>query len=425
MTKNNDIHTYDLAIIGSGMAGMAGAVYANNRNLSTVQIGDTGGFLYSSGLLDLMGVFDQKIWKNPWSAIQELVLKDPGHPYAKMSIEEIKQSIFEIIDFLTAAGLPYTFSPEGNSNVITAAGTEKTTFGVPNSMWNGVLALQGKKPCLIVDIVGMKEFSARQIETVLSDEWPLLHSVSITLSEFELKSEVPGEYLARSLDLKANRKELISLIKPHLEDAEYLGLPAMMGVYNHIEVMQDFESQLGVKVFEIPTMPVSIPGLRIKELYEKELVNGGTRQYLQKKVLKVTENENSSFKLGIGANRIETEVFAKNILLSSGRFLSKGLTADRNSIKETLFNLPIYQPKTRDEWHDPDFFSTNGHLINRAGIETDHSFRPVDQNGNRVNDHLFAAGSILAHQDWKRMKCGAGISFASAYQAINKIAENL
>ena len=31
---------------------------------------------------------------------------------------------------------------------------------------------------------------------------------------------------------------------------------------------------------------------------------------------------------------------------------------------------------------------------------------------------LFAAGIILAHQDWSRMKCGSGMSVATAYGAI-------
>ena len=32
---------------------------------------------------------------------------------------------------------------------------------------------------------------------------------------------------------------------------------------------------------------------------------------------------------------------------------------------------------------------------------------------------LFVAGSILAHQDWMRMKCGSGLAIATAYGAVN------
>jgi len=31
---------------------------------------------------------------------------------------------------------------------------------------------------------------------------------------------------------------------------------------------------------------------------------------------------------------------------------------------------------------------------------------------------LFAAGSILAHQDWMRMKCGSGLALATGFAAV-------
>jgi glycerol-3-phosphate dehydrogenase subunit B len=34
---------------------------------------------------------------------------------------------------------------------------------------------------------------------------------------------------------------------------------------------------------------------------------------------------------------------------------------------------------------------------------------------------LFAIGSILAHQDWIRMKCGSGLAIATAYGAVKAL----
>ena len=31
---------------------------------------------------------------------------------------------------------------------------------------------------------------------------------------------------------------------------------------------------------------------------------------------------------------------------------------------------------------------------------------------------LFAAGSILAHQDWMRMKCGSGLALAAGFATV-------
>ena len=430
MVTTDKIKMVDLAIIGSGMAGMAGALYASNRNLSTVQFGDTSGFLYTSGLFDLLAVpsiKESKTWDDPWAAIQKLSELATNHPYGKIAKEKINSAFTEIFNFFNSAGLPYTAPADRNTKVITAMGTRKTSYGVSTSMLNGALAFQEKKPCLLIDIFGMKAFSAMQIKTVLKKEWPQLHAAQIKLSDSEIKSEIYGEHLARSLDLKANRQEMIALIKAQLKgDDESVGLPAILGVYNHLEVLKDFEEQLGVTVFEIPTMPISIPGLRIKEIFEKELKEKGVKQALQKKVVAIKAlADNSGYVLDIGKDTVEYQLQAKYILLATGRFLSKGLIADRKQIKETVLNLPVYQPRDRDLWHQPDLFSQEGHLINRAGIETDDSFRAVDEKGTIINSKLFVAGSILAHQDWKRMKCGTGISITSAYVGINKIADQL
>jgi hypothetical protein len=48
--------TYDVAVVGAGLAGMSAAVFAANRGLRVVQVGNAGALLFSSGLLDLLGV---------------------------------------------------------------------------------------------------------------------------------------------------------------------------------------------------------------------------------------------------------------------------------------------------------------------------------------------------------------------------------
>jgi len=63
-------------------------------------------------------------------------------------------------------------------------------------------------------------------------------------------------------------------------------------------------------------------------------------------------------------------------------------------------------------------FSTPEATGSKAGLEIDALFRPTDLAGRPVYDTLFAAGSILAHQDWMRQKCGAGLAIATAYGAV-------
>ena len=101
-------------------------------------------------------------------------------------------------------------------------------------------------------------------------------------------------------------------------------------------------------------------------------------------------------------------VEAKSAILASGRFFGGGLKASRHHISETVFDIPVNQPADRRQWHHIEFFDKKGHPVNQAGVEVDELFRPLDSNQKPLFENLFAAGSILAHQDWIREKSGSG-----------------
>lgn len=94
----------------------------------------------------------------------------------------------------------------------------------------------------------------------------------------------------------------------------------------------------------------------------------------------------------------------------------------QEGISEPLFNLPVVQPESRAGWHCENFFDPAGHPLNRAGINVNESFVPLDSSGKPVYDNLFVCGSILAHQDWVRQKCGSGLSVATAFAATRSAA---
>ncbi|MCX5882659.1 MAG: FAD-binding protein [Deltaproteobacteria bacterium] len=199
-----------------------------------------------------------------------------------------------------------------------------------------------------------------------------------------------------------------------------MGIPAILGIHRSLEVQADLEALTGVKIFEIPTLPPSVPGLRLKEMFEKALSEKGVRQFLQQRVTAVLPEPGNGFLLDIaGGNAQEQKIRCKGILLATGRFFGNGLSADRKRIRESLFDLPVFQPVSRSNWYLMDFLDPKGHPIHQAGLEIDKDFRPLSISGVPAFSNLFAAGSILAHQDWIRQKCGSGIAIATAYGAVS------
>ena len=412
---------YDLAIIGTGMAGMAAAVFAAHRGISTAIVGSLGESWFTGGLIDLMGVHpigNAKTWQDPWAAIQAVTADIPDHPYARVPREDIKAGLQEFYAFLNDSGLPYRTRNDLNSGVITAFGAIKTTHGVPQTMWPGVTAYSRKAPCLIVDMQGLKGFSARLVTERLKPEWPGLKALSIPSIYSDRGHEINPVPLAHDLEVAQHRIKLSEMIKPHAKDVEFIGLPAVLGVHQADAVVDELNELLGKPVFEIPTMPPSIPGMRLKEAFLRFLPSRNVDCLFQKRVLKATVGSESEFSLEIGRTEHENTIRANSVMLATGRFLGGGLHSDHTAVTEPLFNLPVFQPATRELWHGDRFFEPNGHAINQAGIETDAMMRPLDAQGQPAFENLFAAGIILAHQDWTRMKCGSGLSVATAYGAV-------
>jgi glycerol-3-phosphate dehydrogenase subunit B len=423
MSNSKTIKT-DVCVIGAGLAGLAATLFAANRGLSCIEVGQTGEINFSSGFIDLLGVHpagEKHAWTDPWAGIDALVSDIPEHPYAKVTQEDIKTAFEEILGFLREAGLPYMRRMNSNSGVLTSLGTIKLTYSVPHSMWPGVEALKKKPPCLLIDIRGLKGFSARQIAAALKREWSDIRTSRISFPDTDHLNEVFTEHMASALILFRNREKLAGALKPLIKDAKIIGLPAILGLYRTQEVVSDLQELLGVPVFEIPTIPPSVPGLRLKEAFERGLRAKGVEYISQKRVLEARQPADEQFEIDIGRTSPELTVQSRGIILASGRFIGGGLHADRKRINETIFDLPVYQPAGRTEWHRRDVLDTRGHLINRAGVEIDESFRPLNAARQPAFKTLFAAGSLLAHNDWKRLKCGAGVAIASAFGAVKSL----
>ncbi len=420
--------TCELVIIGAGMAGMATALFAANRNISTIQLGNTAGMSFASGLLDLLSVYptsETKTQSNPWKAIENLKKSSPIHPYALQPKQNIQKAFSEILAFFNQSGLPYITNAESNTKLITSMGTLKSTYAVPKTMRHGITALQKKSPCLLVDFFGMKEFSADQIKETLKKDWSNLRTIRIEFPGMGKEREVYPEHMARSLQAPDNRKALADLIRQHIKNEKYIGLPAILGIYHTTDIMDELEELIGCPLFEIPTPPVSVPGIRIKETFERQLPQKEIQQIQNSSVNGYQVEKNGNFTLSVIRGDQLFNISTKGIILASGRFIGGGLTTDRFGVKESIFNLPVSQPDTRNEWYNTKFFDKKGHPINSAGLEIDNTFRPINKQGLVLYKNLFAAGTILAHQDWKREKSGSGIAISTAYNAIHSFIDFL
>lgn len=411
--------TSELTVIGSGLAGCSASIFALNQGISTAQTGNTGAIAYTTGYLDLLGNLPGETptkLENPWEGIEKLQEQQPKNPLCRVSREEVEEAFDQVVSFISEAGIIYTRPDGTNKTAITPAGTSKPTYSVPGTMVAGVEAFQAKSKCIIIDFRGLRGFSSREVVANLQNDWPTLTAGRVAFPDME-SGEIYPEVMARALEVPAVQEQLAEAVKEILGDADVVGMPAILGMHNPDEVMNRLSGLIGKPLFEIPTMPPSVPGIRLREMFEQVFPQRGITLIPQQKVKKVAFNSDA-VELHLVDNYGPIRISSQAVLLASGRFLSGGLEAGIEGIREPLLGLHISQPDTRNDWYREKYMDSRGHDIHYSGIEVDDQFRPLTAEGNVVDPRLFAAGIVLAHQDWIRGRCGAGVAIATAFKAV-------
>ncbi len=416
----------DVVVVGAGLSGLAAAWYAARRGMKTVVLGWTRGELpFASGLLDLLGVFPVgrgQTWDDPWAGVAALIEACPEHPYGRLGMQRIKKAWDEFLGALAEAGMEYHGWPDRNAGAPTAAGSIKTTYRVPRTMWPGVEGLGDARPALIVDFNGMKDFSAMQVAAVLGRHWPGLRARRLSFPYPFPGVDRNNLQMAEALDSTEVRAALASLVRPEIEGCDLVGFPAILGMRSPRTVAGELEAMIGKPVFEIPTLPPSVPGHRLMGALDTLLTKAGVDLRLSRRLAGIDTQERRCVGVRIEVERNVETIETRGLILATGRFIGGGLSADMERVHETLLDLPVHQPERREQWHRERFFDLEGHPLSRAGLLTDESFRPLDRSGGCAFENLFAIGSILAHHDWIREKSGSGIALATAYGAVESLA---
>jgi glycerol-3-phosphate dehydrogenase subunit B len=401
---------YDLIIIGMGLSGLMAAKTAAEMGKRILIVGKGMGTLcLFSNTVDLLGTLPKTVKVK--DGLSRWVKDHPNHPYSKVGLVSIEEAL---ASFLSLFPSPYSFQSlgEGNCLIPTGAGTFRPTYLVPNTMVAGTSLKEGDG--LIVGFKGFKDFYANYVADRLG-----CRGVTLTLSEASHR-EITATALARLMEKESFRETVGREIKKHLGVETRVGLPALLGIRDSFKVKEDLEEIIGAEVFEIPILPPSIPGMRIFNRFKEWLIQRGVSFLLGHAILKVVLKENRCEGVYIANPPIFNFYSADRYILATGRFIGGGLVASDERISEPIFSLPVAQPKSREDWFRKSFFNNLPHPVHEAGILTDSSFRPTNENGNLILENVWAAGSILAHHYCIDEKSREGIEIATGYMAAKR-----
>jgi len=396
---------FDLIIIGMGLSGLMAAKTAIDAGLKVLIIGKgLGSLCLFSNTIDVLGTLAPTI--NMEEGLSRWIENHPQHPYSFVGLGKIQEALSS---FGSLFPPPYSFHSEksANSMMLTGAGTFRPTYLIPGTMISGSLFEPGET--LIVGFRGFKDFYARYVAHGLK-----ARGVSLELAE-SLQKEVTATALARLMEKSSFREQIGKEIKAHRRNDTRIGLPAILGLQDPMEIKKDLEQIIGAEVFEISTLPPSIPGKRMFARFKEWLIRNGTTWLLGHFVSRATVSGKRCEKIHVSNPPVQTSYSADRFILATGRFIEGGLAATREKIVEPIFDLPVSQPRSREEWFEKSYFSR--HLIHQTGVLTDLRLRPVDEKGNVILDNVWIAGSILAHHDSVAGKSREGVEIATGYWA--------
>jgi glycerol-3-phosphate dehydrogenase subunit B len=399
---------YGVIVVGMGLSGLMAAMTAAELGKRVLIVGKGMGRLcLFSNSVDLLAPMKGK---GVYEAITSWISDHPDHPYAKAGVERIDRALSS---FSSLFPPPYAFSADsaGNWRVPTGAGTYRSTFLLPSTMTSGADIDKGG---LIVGIEKCRDFSALQAAKGLQ-----VRGVVISLSAIADQSLTPMA-LSRLMDKPSFRRLFAAEVKRRLGGESRVGFPAVLGLRDPARVKEELENSIGAEVFEIPILPPSIPGVRIFNRF-KEWFDRRTD---------VTFLLGFEVEIGMVKDRKCTGVRVMNppvsctytadsYIIATGRFLSGGLVADREALREPVFGLPVVQPPGRDGWFKPSFLR-DSHPLNEVGIRVDGHFRPIDPEGNVILKNVRMAGSMLAQHNSMEEASREGISLSTGYAAATE-----
>jgi glycerol-3-phosphate dehydrogenase subunit B len=405
---------YDVVVIGAGVAGLtAGARLAEGGARVCVVGKGVGSTHLAPGTVDVLG-YDPDRVESPGEALPAFVAARRNHPYALLGADAIAPALdwfAERIERGPQPGYRYVGGLERNHVLPTAVGAPRPSALVPETMAEGDLgadrpvcvvgtrALRDFHPSLCAENIARLGVEARAIELKLDADRPDVNALG----------------LARRFDDPAFRRDFVARLAPLVEGDERVGLPAMLGLRDPHGAWSDLHDRLGRPVFEIPTLPPSVPGMRMFEALRATLRTAGGRLVMGARVVAAERDGARVTALRLDTAGRETVFGARALVLATGGFASGGLALGSDwVVRETVLGLPVRGvPPAGSQRFGAEYFGEQP--MARVGVAVDTTQRAEG------TDNVLVAGAALPGAEPWREGSGEGISLASGHRAAELV----
>jgi glycerol-3-phosphate dehydrogenase subunit B len=409
----SELH-FDAVVIGAGTAGLvAGARLAEGGARVCVLATGVGSTHLAPGTIDVLGYAPERV-DDPARALGDLIAARPDHPYALLGVDAVAEALRWFGERVAQGPLPgyrYTGGLERNHLLPTAVGALRPSALVPETMAGGDTPSLGRV-CVVGSRV-LRDFHAALCAANLAKVGIEARAIEIEIEVERADQNALG--LARRFDDPAWRAAFAAQLVAVLGADERVALPAVLGSKDPHGVWTDLEKRLGRPVFEIPTLPPSVPGMRMFEILRSTLRGAGGRLVLGSEVVGAERENGRVTAVNAHASGRDVRYVAPSFVLATGGFASGGIELDSRWVtREGALDLPLRGLPGPGE---PRFTSTYlaEQPMARVGVAVDAQLR-----AEGAENVVVAGAALPGAVPWRELS-GEGIALASGYHAASMI----
>ncbi|MEO5986841.1 MAG: anaerobic glycerol-3-phosphate dehydrogenase subunit GlpB [Candidatus Limnocylindria bacterium] len=413
----------DVVVIGAGLAGLACAVELAERGASVfLAAKGMASTHWTHGGIDIAAPTGSRSARDGVERLAAMA----AHPYSRMS-----GHVGDAIEAHRArlAGSAVALVGDLDTPLVpipTPVGSLRPAAMLPTGQAASARAWAGDGLLLI----GIRRFRDAWVEyaarNLAATEWPdgprQIRAVEVDLPGLDRLNNLNARSLAVLFDEPAWRARAIRAIASAVPAGPWrIGVPAVLGVADHAAVHRELEDAIGHRVFEMQSLPPSVPGGRLFDELRAALLAHGGRIQVGFDVVEVERAGQTVTAIHTEAASRTLRLAADHFILATGGIAGEGIRAYRgHRLEERVFGLPVVGPED-GSWFSDD--PMQPHPIESVGIAVDDRLRPIDAEGAPVLDNVQVIGSALAGMRYLEQRCGDGVALTSAHMAAQSLAE--
>ena len=139
----------------------------------------------------------------------------------------------------------------------------------------------------------------------------------------------------------------------------------------------------------------------------------------------IVDNKVLGIKIFSSSTKSWQELKAKEYILATGKYFGGGINLGYRKVRETVFNLPVFQRREekpihyRNEisWKDRDFLDSQPWT--ELGLKVGKDWRVLDESNTPLFENVRACGSVLGGVDFAKARLGLGFMAHTARECAN------